>query len=68
MPGQKYADQNKRYKNDNSNLDMSEMNVTAGNKTISSNTMQKTKLGTTLGLNDTDSELNFALGNLKQKA
>jgi len=47
---------------------MSEMNVTGGNlslvnKSINPNTLKSKNLETTLNLNTTDSELNFALGN-----
>jgi hypothetical protein len=52
---------------------MSEVNVTNGNlticnKTVNSNTFKKAQLGTTIDLNSTDSELNFALGNKQKQA
>ena len=52
---------------------MSEMNVTGGNlslvnKSINPNTLKSKHLETTLNLNTTDSELNFALGNKQKQA
>lgn len=68
LPHSKTPDKNKRYVNNYSNMDMSEMNVTGGNlslvnKSINPNTLKSKHLETTLNLNTTDSELNFALGN-----
>lgn len=62
FPGE--AEQEKRrYMQENSNMDMSEMNITGGNKTLNSNTtLVRTKVSNNKsGLNDTDSDLNFAL-------
>lgn len=49
------------------------MNVTGGNlslvnKSINPNTLKSKNLETTLNLNTTDSELNFALGNKQKQA
>lgn len=49
-----------------SEVNVTNGNLTIGNKTVNSTTFKKAQLGTTIDLNSTDSELNFALGN-KQK-
>ena len=72
FPGEAEAER-RRYLQENSNTDMSEMNITAGNRTLTSNmTLQRTgptpSKKTNSTLNDTDPDLNFALSVQKKKA